>query len=208
MRQLLAIVLLALSGTGSAQASNAPAPAPAMVLKAAHLFDGRDGRLQSPGLLVVSNGRIVGVGAEAQVPAGARVVDLGDATLLPGFIDAHVHLTGDHVDDWAQGFYEGMMRPAVEQSFHAERNAKLTLEAGFTSVRNVGSSDFIDVALRNAIDEGLVEGPRVVAAGNAIGSTGGHCDASPFPPEHVPQVGRCRACAMARRNAGRPCACR
>jgi imidazolonepropionase-like amidohydrolase len=189
MRQFLAIVLLALPGTGSAQVSSTPVPAPAMVLKAAHLFDGRDGRLQSPGLLVVSNGRIVGVGAAAQVPAGARVVDLGDATLLPGFIDAHVHLTGDHVDDWAQGFYEGMMRPAVEQSFHAERNAKLTLEAGFTSVRNVGSSDFIDIALRNAIDQGLVDGPRVVAAGNAIGSTGGHCDASPFPPEHVPQVG-------------------
>jgi len=190
MKQGLAMLVLALaSGAGSAQVrSDSPAPN-VVVLKAAHLFDGRDGKLQSPGLLVVSGGRIAGVGAAAGIPAGARVIDLGDATLLPGFIDAHVHLTGDHVDDWAKGFYEGMLRPPVEQSFHAEHNAKLTLEAGFTSVRNVGSSDFIDVALRNAIDGGLVEGPRIIAAGYAIGSTGGHCDASPFPPEHVPQVG-------------------
>jgi imidazolonepropionase-like amidohydrolase len=189
-RALLALLLTSAAATAGAQAQpRETAPAAAIVLRAAHLFDGRSGELQSPGLLVVRDGRIAGVGPGAAIPAGAQVIELGDATLLPGFIDAHVHLTADHVDNWAQGFYEGMMRSPVEQSFHAERNARVTLEAGFTSVRNVGSSDFIDVALRNAIGEGLVEGPRIVAAGNAIGSTGGHCDASPFPPEHVPQVG-------------------
>jgi imidazolonepropionase-like amidohydrolase len=185
---LLVAVSSALVAAGAAAQSPRPAPPP-LVLKAAHLFDGVDGRLQSPGLLVVENGRITGVGTGATVPAGARVIDLGDATLLPGAIDAHVHLTYDHADDWAQGFYEDMLRFPVEQSFHAARNAKVTLDAGVTTARNVGASDFIDVALRNAIEQGLVDGPRLVVAGNAIGSTGGHCDASPFPPQNVPPPG-------------------
>jgi imidazolonepropionase-like amidohydrolase len=173
----------------SATAQSPPPAPPALVLKAAHLFDGVDGRLQSPGVLVVENGRITGVGASATVPAGARVIDLGDATLLPGAIDAHVHLTYDHSENWAQGFYEDMLRFPVEQSFHAARNAKVTLQAGVTTARNVGAADFIDVALRNAIEQGLVDGPRLLVAGHSIGSTGGHCDASPFPPARVPPPG-------------------
>ncbi len=166
-------------GLLSAIASQAQAPAAApqaIVLKAAHLFDGRSGRLESPGLLVVQGGRIAGVGTAAAVPAGARVLDLGDATLLPGFIDAHTHIASNHDDNWAQGFYENMLRFPVEQSFHAARNAKVTLEAGFTTVREVGAPDFVDVALRNAINAGLAEGPRMLVAGHALGSTGGHCD--------------------------------
>ena len=169
-------------------AAQAPA-APALVLKAAHLFDGVDGRLRSPGVVVVEGGRITGVGADAAVPAGAKVIDLGDATLLPGAIDAHVHLTYDHHENWAQGFYEGMLTFPVEQSFHAARNARVTLQAGVTTARNVGATDFVDVALRNAIEKGLVEGPRLQAAAHSIGSTGGHCDSSPFPPERVPPAG-------------------
>jgi imidazolonepropionase-like amidohydrolase len=189
------VAALALAVPAVAQSPPAAAVPKSIVLKAAHLFDGRSGKLSEPGLLVVRDGRIVGVGAGAAIPTDARVVELGDATLLPGFIDAHVHLTGDHNDNWAQGFYEGMLRFPVEQSFHAERNAKLTLLAGVTSVRNLGASDFVDIALRNAINDGLVEGPRIIAAGYAIGSTGGHCDASPFPPALVaplgPQQGVC-----------------
>jgi imidazolonepropionase-like amidohydrolase len=182
---LAAAVLAATLATAVA----AQAPPPALVLKAAHLFDGVDGRLRSPGVVVVQDGRITGVGPDAAVPAGAKVVDLGDATLLPGAIDAHVHLTFDHDEDWNKGFYEGMLRFPVEQSFHAARNARVTLQAGVTTARNVGASDFIDVALRNAIEQGLVDGPRLLVAAHSIGSTGGHCDDSPFPPARVPPPG-------------------
>jgi imidazolonepropionase-like amidohydrolase len=166
-----------------------PAAPPPLVITAAYLFDGVDGRLQSPGRIVVENGRITGIGADARAPAGARTLDLGDATLLPGYIDAHVHLTYDHDEDWSQGFYEGMLRFPVEQSFHAARNAGVTLRAGVTSARNLGAGDFIDVALRNAIEQGLVEGPRLVVAANSIGSTGGHCDDSPYPPDRIAPPG-------------------
>ncbi len=176
------------AGDGRAAEDASPA-AQVLVLKAAHLFDGSSGRLQSPGVVVVRGQRIVGVGADATIPAGARVIELGDATLVPGYIDAHTHIASDHDDNWAQGFYEGMLRFPVEQSFHAARNAKATLEAGVTTVREVGASDFVDVALRNAIDQGLAEGPRMLVAGHAIGSTGGHCDSSPFPPDRVKPSG-------------------
>jgi imidazolonepropionase-like amidohydrolase len=185
----LAAALLVFAAHAQAPA-NAPASAtPTTILKASHLFDGRSGTLVSPGLVVVHGSRILAVGPNASIPAGARVIDLGDATLVPGYIDAHTHITFDHDDDWAQGFYEGMLRFPVEQSFHAARNAKVTLQAGVTSARDVGSSDFIDVALRNAINSGLAEGPRMLVAGHALGSTGGHCDSSPFPPERVTPSG-------------------
>ena len=167
-----------------------PTPAPnAIVLKAAHLFDGKSGQLLSPGLVVVQGQRIIGVGAGAAIPPNSHVIDLGDATLLPGFIDAHTHITLDHDDNWAQGFYEGMLRFPVEQSFHAARNAQVTLQAGVTTARDVGSGDFIDVALRNAINQGLTEGPRMLVAGHAIGSTGGHCDSAPIPPDRMKPAG-------------------
>jgi imidazolonepropionase-like amidohydrolase len=166
-------------------ASAADSPPQAIVLKAAHLFDGRNGKLESPGVVVIQGKTILGVGASAKVPANARIVELGDATLLPGYIDAHTHIASDYNENWAQGFYEGMLRFPVEQSFHAARNARVTLEAGVTTVREVGAADFIDVGLRNAINEGLVEGPRMLVAAHALGSTGGHCDSSPFPPDRV-----------------------
>lgn len=175
--------------TAPSGVSSPPAAAPATVLKAAHLFDGRSGTLVSPGLVVVQGARILAVGPNASIPAGAKVIDLGDATLVPGYIDAHTHITADHDDDWAQGFYDGMLRFPVEQSFHAARNAKVTLQAGVTTVRDLGSSDFIDVALRNAINGSLTEGPRMLVAGHALGSTGGHCDSSPFPPDRVKPSG-------------------
>jgi imidazolonepropionase-like amidohydrolase len=185
---LFAGLMLAFAGYAQAPAASTTATAP-VVLKAAHLFDGRSGQLVSPGQLVVQGQRIVAVGANAAVPAGARVIDLGDATLLPGFIDAHTHISTNHDDDWAKGFYENMLRFPVEQSFHAARNAKATLQAGVTTVREVGAPDFVDVALRNAINDGLVEGPRMLVAGHAIGSTGGHCDSSPITPERMKPAG-------------------
>jgi len=182
------------AGVLLAVAANAQTPAavpttPATVLKAAHLFDGRSGKLVSPGLVVVQGSKIIAVGGNATVPADAKVIDLGDATLVPGYIDAHTHLAYDHDENWAQGIYEGMLRFPVEQSFHAGRNAKVTLLAGVTSARDVGAGDFVDVALRNAINAGLAEGPRLLVAGHSLGSTGGHCDSSPYPPDRVKPSG-------------------
>ncbi len=173
--------LVPLNAANAAEAS----PPAVIVLKAAHLFDGKSGQLVSPGLIVVEGDKIKAVGANATVPAGAKVIDLGDATLLPGFIDAHVHLTDEDSGNSYRDFYEGMLRLPAEQSFYAERNAHKTLAAGFTTVRNVGANDWVDIALRNAINAGLVQGPRIIAAAHAIGSVGGHCDQSPFPPDRV-----------------------
>jgi len=178
----------------SIAAADTPPAAPdagstVIVLKAAHLFDGKSGQLQSPGVVVVRGQRIVGVGAGVQTPADARVIDLGDATLLPGFIDAHTHMASDHNDDWEDGFYANALRSVPEQSFHAARNARALLMAGVTSAREVGAPDFVDVALRNAIRDGLAEGPRLLVAGHAIGSTGGHCDGPPVPPARMPPAG-------------------
>ncbi len=189
MKQRIVTMFAGLLLAATAQAQTPSTQAKPIVLKAAHLFDGRSGRLSEPGLVVVQGDRIVAIGGNAAVPAGSQVIDLGDATLMPGFIDAHVHLADEMNSDWAQGFYEGMLRFPVEQSFYAAKNAKTTLRAGFTTVRNVGAPDFIDIGLRNAINAGITEGPRILAAGHAIGSTGGHCDNSPFPPDRIPPSG-------------------
>jgi imidazolonepropionase-like amidohydrolase len=158
---------------------------PTIVLKAHHLFDGVSGRLQSDGTVIVQQGRIVAIGRDAKIPPGARMVDLGDATILPGFIDAHVHIADESSTSSYRDFYDGMLRYPAEQAFYAERYAGRTLRAGFTTIRVLGSADWIDISLRNAIDAGLVQGPRILAAAHAIGSPGGHCDQAPFPPDRV-----------------------
>ena len=191
MQRIMALVVgLVLAFASHAQnPPGKPTTSTTTVLKAAHLFDGRSGALTSPGLVVVKDERIVAVGKDAAIPAGAQVIDLGDATLVPGFIDAHTHITQDHDDNWEKAFYESTLRSPVEQSFHAEANARKTLRAGVTTVRDVGSNDFIDVALRNAINDGLAEGPRMLVVGHAIGSTGGHCDSPPVPPDRMKPSG-------------------
>src|SRR4029079_8220313 len=109
------------------------------------------------------------------------VVDLGDATILPGFIDAHTHLTGESGDSWLQDFYEGLRRSPTEQVFHAADNARKTVEAGFTTVRDVGSEKDMDTGLRNAIAAGLVPGPPMPLARSPLRATGGHPGAPGFP---------------------------
>jgi imidazolonepropionase-like amidohydrolase len=145
------------------------------VLRAARLFDGVSDAPVEPGVIVVSNGTIQSVGSRA-VPAGATVVDLGDATLLPGFIDAHTHITSDFDPDYNGAALRALQRPVSERAIRATVNARKTLLAGFTTVRDLGSSDFIDVGLRNAINAGLVPGPHMLVSVHALGSTGGHCD--------------------------------
>ena len=157
-------------------------PAPVTAIKAARLFDGRSESAVSNAVVVVQGDRILAAGAGVPVPAGAVVVDLGDATILPGFIDAHTHLTGESGDSWLQDFYEGLRRPPTEQVFHAADNARKTVEAGFTTVRDVGSEKDMDTGLRDAIAAGLVPGPRMLVARYALGATGGHCDNTGFPP--------------------------
>jgi imidazolonepropionase-like amidohydrolase len=147
-----------------------------MVIKAARIFDGRSDRVSSPGLVVVADGKIAAVGGGATLPPDAEVIDLGDATLLPGFIDAHTHLSGEASYDWNQDKLDELRKTPAERALDASVNARKTLLAGFTTVRDVGSANYLDVALRNAIRGGKIIGPRMLVATYAIGATGGHCD--------------------------------
>jgi len=144
------------------------------VLKAARLFDGKSDTAIEPGLVVVSGEKIQSMGGAA--PAGATVIDLGDATLLPGFIDSHTHLTMAFSADYNGARLQALDRTVAESAIRATANARKTLMAGFTTVRDVGSEDFLDVGLRNSINAGIVPGPRMLVAVRALGATGGHCD--------------------------------
>ncbi len=154
----------------------APAAAQTVVVKAARLYDAKTGTIVTPGLVVVDKDKIVQVGGAA--PAQGQVIDLGDATLLPGFIDSHTHVTGEAGADWRQDFVDNFQRTPAEQALRATEYIRRTLLAGFTTVRNVDAGDLVDVALRNAIAAGKIVGPRMLVSTTAIGTTGGHCDDS------------------------------
>jgi imidazolonepropionase-like amidohydrolase len=166
-----------LAAAASGQESKA---AKSYVLKAARMFDGKSDGFQTPGLVVVRDGKITGVGANASVPEGAETVDLGDATLLPGFIDAHTHVTMNYREDYTRAMLDSLQKPVPEMALEASVNARVTLLAGFTTVRDVGSGNYLDSGLRNAINRGVVPGPRMLVAVHAIGATGGHCDETGF----------------------------
>jgi len=159
------------------------------VLKAARLFDSASGTVVQPGLIVISGQNIAAVGAASALPADAKIIDLGDATLLPGFIDAHVHLSDVMGPNWYGDFFNEIMRFPTEQALYGAQYARRTLEAGFTTVRDLGSSDYISLGLRNAINAGMVPGPRMLIANYAVGSTGGHADQHPFPPGRIAVAG-------------------
>ena len=154
-----------------------------VVLKAARVIDGTGAAPIQNGAVVVTDDRIVAVGPAGSVaiPAGARTVDLGNATLLPGFIDAHTHVVGRTLGDPA-GDNAAVRDLDAFPAILSVGNVRNTLMAGFTSIRNVGAPDFDDIAIRKAINEGWVIGPRMQTAAHALGITGGHCDENGFKP--------------------------
>ncbi len=195
MRAFLSAFFLTLFSFSLAGAQTQKPLAKPVLIKAARMFDGKSERVATPGLVLVTGGKITAVGAGAALPSDAEVIDLGDATLLPGFIDAHTHLSGESSDDWNQDALDRLRKTPAEQALEASVYARKTLLAGFTTVRDVGSRDFISVALRNAIRDGKIVGPRMLVAVHAIGATGGHCDdtagfrAGLFGAEPGPETG-------------------
>src|SRR4029453_17225444 len=159
------------------RAAQAPT-AQVTVLKAAQLIDGTGAAPIRPAMIRIEGERIVEVGQSVRIPSGARVVDLGDATLLPGLIDLHTHLTGDERVHWEDALVKST--PPLDALWGA-RNARITLLAGFTSCRDMGPTwPFVDVEFRRAIDAGAVPGPRLMVAGNYVSSTGGAGDVRQF----------------------------
>ena len=178
MRKCCGLGLLSLLVAAIAFGQAQKAAGKTYVLKAARLFDGKSNALVTPGVVVVADGKIVAAGSSAAIPSGAEVIDLGDATLLPGFIDAHTHLTMAYNEDYKQERLDGLEKTIAELALDASVNARVTLMAGITTVRDVGSLDYLDVGLRNAIRNGKVPGPRMLVTVHALSATGGHCDFS------------------------------
>jgi imidazolonepropionase-like amidohydrolase len=163
----------------SASSAQAPASsAPTIVVKAARLIDGRGGPPLEPGMVRIAGDRIEEVAGSIAVPAGATLVDLGGATLLPGLIDLHTHLTDRDDVHWEAAL---TTTTPPEAALWGARNARVTLMAGVTTCRDMGPTwPYVDVELRKAIDAGAVPGPRMIVAGNYVSSTGGAGDARQF----------------------------
>lgn len=155
------------------------AMADTVVVTADRMVDVIAGRMVMQPQITITDGRITAVSTQKEpAPAGARRIDLRGMTLLPGLIDMHVHLTSDP----RFSGYKGLEFTDNFWTVVGVANAKRIVEAGFTTVRNVGSANFDDVALKQAIEQGYIPGPRIVPATYAIGATGGHCDYTEFPP--------------------------
>jgi imidazolonepropionase-like amidohydrolase len=156
-------------------------------IRAGTLIDGTGAAPIRNAVIVIQEGRITAVGANVQVPSGATVIDLSAATVLPGFIDAHVHLASHVIGDgdWQ---HAGLTEMPSQLALLGAAHAQQTLEGGFTTVRVVGTGNFSDIALRNAINAGWILGPRILGAGVSFGIRGGHCDGTnglqPFALDH------------------------
>ncbi len=151
-----------------------------VAIKCGRILDVRSGTAEGPAVIVIEGNRIAAAGPRVGVPAGAEVIDLGRMTVLPGLIDCHTHLTFDP----NQAGYSSLGISIPRGALTGAKNARLTLEAGFTTVRNVGAAGYADIALRDAINAGDVPGPRILASGPALGITGGHCDDTLLAPQY------------------------
>lgn len=175
----LLLTLVLISGVLFAQAP----PKETILIKAGRLVDVRKGRVLTDQAILIEGDRIKEIGptqaVSSHAPANARVIDLSSSTVLPGLIDCHTHLTFDP----SHNGYAALGISVPREALYGAKNAKVTLEAGFTTVRNVGAGGYSDVALRDAIEAGDVPGPRINTAGPGIGVTGGHFDNSLLAPE-------------------------
>src|SRR5438477_1956770 len=176
----IAVTCLFLLSAARSSAAENDASVP-IVLKAAHLFDGKSKTLLSNAVVIVEESTITGVGSNLPVPSRSRVFDFGEATLSPGFMDAHTHITADYTGNFNERRLKILETNVSEIALMAVPNVRATVEAGFTTVRDLGSRfagshDFVDVALRNAIAKGIIVGPRMLVATYGVGATGGHFD--------------------------------
>lgn len=156
----------------------APAAAETVVVKADRMLDVERGRYVDNPVIVITDGKIASVNRGGSVPEGVEVIDLSGHTLLPGLIDMHVHLDGRP----EYGGYSGLQFTDRFWTVIGAVNAQKMLGAGFTTIRNLGASDYNVVGLDQAIEQGWMEGPRIVGAAHALGATGGHCDSTFLPP--------------------------
>ncbi|MFQ3596309.1 MAG: amidohydrolase family protein [Sphingomonadaceae bacterium] len=202
MRRLLALLAaLFLAAPAAAQPSSAPTPAKDVTaIRTTRLLADPARGNPVPATILVEGDRITAVlAADAPLPPGAKLVDLGAATVLPGFIDTHVHITGDP----GRGPLYAVTVPPERHVAIGVKNAALTLKAGFTTVRDLGSSPLTALALRDSIRAGEVPGPRILASGSSISIIGGHGDASGFRPEVVEALSNNNTCTGAEECAKR-----
>lgn len=167
------IALLLACATAAANETN-------IAIKAAHMVDVRSGTLVDDAVILIRGERITAAGSKLAIPAGTQVIDLGNKTLLPGLIDAHTHITGNPED----AGYSIIAKSIPRITLAGARNALTTLRAGFTTIRDVGADGYTDIGLRDAINDGDVPGPRILASGPPLGITGGHCDDTMHAPEY------------------------
>jgi imidazolonepropionase-like amidohydrolase len=174
-----ALTLCGLLLASSTPAQEAPPPPQRLAIRAARLIDGTGAAPILDAVVLIEGDRVTAQGAKLAIPDGTRVIDLGGATLLPGLIDCHTHIASGDPEDYYQGLFR---KSHVDTAIAAHLYARRTLEAGFTSVRELGAPELVDVALKRAIDAGLVAGPRMQVATLALGATGGHVDFTGFSP--------------------------
>ena len=181
------VLLLLILQPGITAIAQTQATAPARtVVRAGKFLDVRTGKMLTNRAIVVEDGKIISVGSDTDAPPeGAKVIDLSDKTVLPGLIDAHTHITFD-----PKFGYDRLAISVPREALIGAKNARITLLAGFTTIRNVGATEFADIALRDAINAGDVPGPRIDASGPALSITGGHCDDNLLPYGwHATEIG-------------------
>lgn len=176
MRPTLHYLVLSVLVFATATARPLSAADQTIALKAARLFDGKGKALVANGVVVIQGDKIVDAGSGIAIPQGAQVIDLGDATLSPGFMDAHTHVTFDGALGHSETVLHDLQTAPAKKALESLSYLRATVEAGFTTVRDVGAPEFIDVALRDAVKSGTVVGPRMLVATKGIGSTGSHFD--------------------------------